>query len=251
MDVACGLPTYGPPVLQSFRATPSEEPWIIHLAEGTDDVAAAELSRLDALGCLAANTVIVHGVGLTEADTDLVVRRGAGVIWCPGSNLALLGRTLDPRRLFIAGRLALGSDSRLSGTRDLLGELRLAAEHSDLTPRELLRLVTEDAARMLRIPLAGGLAAGQYADLLILHDQGGDPYQQLLAASRADLCAVVRNGAPVVGDPDFAAWFDACGIEVNHVTLDGRDKLLSRRCVPCAERGDAVREPGLRVWPVS
>jgi cytosine/adenosine deaminase-related metal-dependent hydrolase len=251
MDAACGLPSYGPPVVQSFRATPSEEPWIIHLAEGTDEVAAAELARLDALGCLAVNTLIVHGVGLTESDTDLLVRRGAGVIWCPSSNLALLGRTLDPRRLFSAGRLALGSDSRLTGARDLLGELRVAAEHSDLTPRELLRLVTEDAARLLRMPLAGGLAAGQYADLLILHDQGGDPYQQLLAASRADLCVVVREGAPLVGDPGFAPWFDACDLEVARVTLDGRDKLISRRCVPRAQQRDVVGEPGLQLWPVS
>ena len=250
IDTAGGLPTYGPPVLESFRVTPRDQPWIIHLAEGTDDVAAAELSRLDALGCLASNTVIVHGVGLTDADTDLVVRRGAGVIWCPSSNLTILGRTLDPRRLFIAGRLALGSDSRLTGARDLLAELRVAAEYSDLTPRELLRLVTEDAARMLRMPLAGGLVAGQYADLLVLRDQGSDPYQQLLAASRADLCAVVIDGAPVVANPDFADWFDACGVETVRARLDGRDKLLARRCVPSAERKGTVREPGLQLLPV-
>ncbi|HEX5692513.1 MAG TPA: hypothetical protein VFX76_21005, partial [Roseiflexaceae bacterium] len=30
------LPRYGPPVIESFRATPPDQPWIIHLAEGTD-----------------------------------------------------------------------------------------------------------------------------------------------------------------------------------------------------------------------
>src|SRR5262249_41594835 len=140
------LPRYGPPVVMSFAATPEQRPWIVHLAEGTDAVAAAELSRLDALGCLAANTVLVHGAGLSVADVERVVAGGAAVVWCPSSNLGMLGRTLNPRRLFDAGRLALGSDSRLTGARDMLDELRVAAAHSDLAPRELLRLATSDAS---------------------------------------------------------------------------------------------------------
>ena len=220
---------YGPPVVESFAATPPQQPWIIHLAEGTDRLAAEELARLDALGCLAPNTVLVHGVGLSEADLELIVARGAAVIWCPSSNLAILGRTLDPRRLFAAGRLALGSDSRLSGARDLLAELKVAATHSDLTPRELVELASTCAARVLRAPMVGGLASGQYADLLVLRDRGGDPYTQLLAASRADLRAVVRDGEPAVADPDFAAWFAACRLEVLSAKLDGASKLLARQ----------------------
>src|SRR5579871_5506668 len=107
---------YGPDVLESAAATSSRHPWIIHLAEGTDDVAAAGLEMLDRLGCLAANTLLVHGVGLSDMDVERILERRAGVIWCPGSNLALLGRTLNPRRLLNAGLLALGSDSRLAGS---------------------------------------------------------------------------------------------------------------------------------------
>src|SRR5262249_40078078 len=51
-------------VAASFRDTPLNRPWIIHLAEGTDAEAAQELSRLATLGCLQPNTLIVHGVGL-------------------------------------------------------------------------------------------------------------------------------------------------------------------------------------------
>ena len=215
------LPRYGPPVVESFAATPASQPWIIHLAEGTDAIAAAELSLLDQLGCLADNTVLVHGAGLTAADIERVIARDAAVIWCPSSNLSMLGRTLDPRRLFDAGRLALGSDSRLTGARDLLDELRVAAAHSDLTPRELLRLVTSDARGILRLPDVGGLDAGQRADLLILRDTGGDPYQQLIDIKRKDICAVVRGGAPLIADPGFADWFAACDVEAVQVLLDG------------------------------
>ncbi|MFZ0869355.1 MAG: amidohydrolase, partial [Rhodanobacter sp.] len=60
---ALGWPDYGPSVQQSFATTPAGHPWMIHLAEGTDATAQAELSELDRLGCLAANSVLIHGVG--------------------------------------------------------------------------------------------------------------------------------------------------------------------------------------------
>jgi cytosine/adenosine deaminase-related metal-dependent hydrolase len=235
-------PPFGPPVKESFDATPDGAPWIIHLAEGTDDRARGELRRLDTRGCLDARTVVVHGVGLGEDDVDRILACRAAVVWCPSSNLALLGATLAPRRLFDAGRLALGTDARLSGSRDLLDELRVAAAHGDLTPPELLRLVTTDAARLLALSDLGALAVGARADAVVVRDDGGDPAEQLLARRRADLRAVVRDGKPAIGDPDLGAWFVAAEVETVAATLDGRPKLLARRFA----RPEAVAcEPGL------
>src|SRR5262249_16107771 len=83
---APGWPAYGPPVRQSFVATPADRPWIIHLAEGTDATAQGELAELDDLHCLAANSVLVHGVGLRERDIERIIDVGAAVVWCPSSN---------------------------------------------------------------------------------------------------------------------------------------------------------------------
>jgi cytosine/adenosine deaminase-related metal-dependent hydrolase len=239
---ALGGPGYGPPVRASFAATPPERPWMIHLAEGTDATAQAELAELERLGCLASNSVLVHGVGLGAADIERVIAAGAAVVWCPGSNRALLGRTLDPRRLCDAGRLLLGSDSRLSGERDLLEELRLALDCYGLAPQQLLDLVTADAARILRLPARGHLAPGAHADLVIVADRGGDPLRSLLGIGRRDIRAVVRDGLPRIADPDFAPWFDAAGIATVAVLLDGRPKLLDRRL---ADPALLALEPGL------
>lgn len=235
-------PNYGPPVRASFAATPPQRPWMIHLAEGTDATARAELAELDRLGCLAANSVLVHGVGLGPRDIERVIATGAAVVWCPGSNRALLGRTLDPRRLCHAGRLLLGSDSRLSGERDLLDELRLALDRYGLTPTQLLGLVTRDTARILRLAGRGRLSPGAHADLLVVEDRGGDPTRSLLGLARSDIRAIVRDGLPRIADPDFADWFAAFGIDTVPVTLDGRPKLIDRRL---ADDALLALEPGL------
>jgi cytosine/adenosine deaminase-related metal-dependent hydrolase len=239
---ALGWPGYGPPVSSSFAATPADRPWLVHLAEGTDATAQAELDQLDRLGCLAANSVLVHGVGLRERDVDRVIASGAAVVWCPTSNHTLLGRSLDPRRLCAAGRLALGSDSRLSGARDLLDEMRAVAARGELSPRQLLGLATTDAARILRLPSRGSLAPGARADLVIVEDRGGSAESSLTGIRRSDIRAVVRDGVPRIADPDFAEWFAATGVDAVPVTLDGKPKLLARSL---AEPALLALEPGL------
>ncbi|WP_426688579.1 amidohydrolase family protein [Rhodanobacter ginsengiterrae] len=241
---ALGWPDYGPPVRQSFAATPAERPWLIHLAEGTDTTAQAELAELDRLGCLAANSVLVHGVGMREQDIDRVIACGAAVVWCPTSNRNLLGQSLDPRRLCAAGRLALGSDSRLSGARDLLDEMSGIAARGELRAEQLLGLVTSQSARILRLPSSGSLAAGASADLLIVEDRGGNERCGLVGIERSQIRAVVRHGVPRIADPDFAEWFAVAGMETVPVTLDGKPKLLAR---PLAEAALVALEPGLEL----
>jgi hypothetical protein len=237
-------PDFGPPVKESYLATAAARPWMIHLAEGTDAVAASELARLDALGCLGSNTVLVHAVGLNDADIERVIARDAAVVWCPGSNRALLGRTLDPRRLHAAGRLALGSDSRLSGRRDLLDELSGVAMSGELSKAELLSLVTTDASRIFRLGLRGGLTMGAPADLVIVRDRDGLAADSLVGLARSDIRAVVRDGVPQIADPDFAGWFAAAGIDAVSMQLDGRPKLIARSL---ADPVVAALEPGLEL----
>jgi cytosine/adenosine deaminase-related metal-dependent hydrolase len=242
-------PRFGPSVQESFLNTPPAQPWIIHLAEGTDELAHAELASLDRLGCLAANSVLVHGVGFTDADVDRIIDRGAAVVWCPASNLAMLGATLKPhqiRRLFAAGRLALGSDSRLTGSRDLLDELRVAAQNSDLSARELFSLVSRYAAAVLRTSACGALGVGSQADCMIVRS-AGDPYDTLLQTRRNSVRAVVRAGMPLVADPDFSEWFSFCGVPAALVNLDGRTKLVARHL---AVREVFALEPGLEIMEI-
>jgi cytosine/adenosine deaminase-related metal-dependent hydrolase len=228
-------------VRASYCRTPPGEPWTIHLAEGIDDEAAAELFRLNALGCLKGNTVIVHGVGLTASDHARMKAAGAGLIWCPTSNLFLFGKTAAVGEAISSGRVALGSDSRLTGKRDLLDELIAARQIIDLDEQSMRALVTGNASRLLRLADRGELKAGAAADLAIFPAAAG-----LGRARRRDVRLVVVGGQARYGDPEFLAAFDFTRQPVASIRVDGRKKLLAA-FIAARVRRSSISEPGLEL----
>jgi cytosine/adenosine deaminase-related metal-dependent hydrolase len=184
-----------PNISESYRRTPRNTPWMIHLAEGTDETAAAELDELSRLGCLQSNTVMIHGVGLSETDRNRAIKAGAGLVWCPSSNHYLLGQTASVAEFATAGLLALGSDSRLTADGDLLDELRAAHATGQITPLQLFRAVTIDAARLLRLPDMGALLPGYQPDFFIA-PASDDPYLSLINLRPDDIEAVYVRGTP-------------------------------------------------------
>jgi cytosine/adenosine deaminase-related metal-dependent hydrolase len=215
-------------------ATPASAPFILHIGEGTDDEARGELARLCELGCLTPNALLVHGLAFSAADWQTVVGQGASLAWCPSSNLAMFGRTA-PLGLWLdcapasVSHVTLGSDSRLTGSRDLLEELKVAAKLLPSDTLGLLAMVTGHAARALSLPAAGRIACGLPADLVVVPAAGGHAASALLAASRRDLALVVLDGRPVVGDPGWRRAFDARGVPCSPACVDGREKVVARR----------------------
>ncbi len=231
-------------VRNSHRDTPAVEPWIIHAAEGIDHEAHSEFERLEALGCIGANTLIVHGVALDGTQRLRLDRAAAGLIWCPASNLRLFGQTAQVCDLIAHGRVALGTDSRLSGSRDLLEELRIAGECSGLDEPILESLVTHVSARLLRLPDRGELKIGALADLLIL-----PAGMRVSMATRADIRLVMLDGRVRYGDAVYAQLASPQPDWVE-VSVDGRPKILD--CAIAALLLSAsVSEPGVelsKVW---
>jgi cytosine/adenosine deaminase-related metal-dependent hydrolase len=234
----------GDSVTKGFLSTPKDWPWIIHAAEGMDDAASREFHRLRSMGCLGPNTVVVHGVALGPEEQAALIRAGGALVWCPSSNHFLFGTTVDITMLNQARRVALGTDSRLTGERDLLAEIRFAAGKTALSAGALLRMVTIDAASLLRLPRAGDLRRGAPADLLVIPRGQREPADSILAIERSSIRLVLLGGQPQIGDPDMRQVFEATGGRWQKVKLDGREKLMSQRLASRMKRSGVV-EPGL------
>jgi cytosine/adenosine deaminase-related metal-dependent hydrolase len=231
-------------VVESHRATPAAWPWIVHAAEGQNEEAADEFERLDALGCLKPNTLLVHGIALDQAQRARLEAAGGALIWCPSSNMRLFGRTAQVNDLASNRRVALGTDSRLSGARDLLNELRFAARLGGLDDDTLEGLVTHVSATLLRLPDRGVLRPGLRADLLVLSAE-----TPLGEATRSKVRLVMIDGIARYGDSEYATPASA-GAEWAHVQVDGAPKVLDgnvARQLACA----STSEPGLELARVT
>jgi hypothetical protein len=249
-------------IVASYRSTPKDVPWFIHLAEGTDEVAAGEYRRLKALGCVGKNTVIVHGVGLRkpgqpypvspEISTDLVADDVRGIVWCPTSNLYLLGKTLidEHNNHFspVVNSMGLGSDSRLTSDGDLLDELRVALrQFGDGWANFVVNLVFYDGGFVLFHRSERDWIFGQQQVDLVIIATAHDDAIALCNSRRADLALVVKGGVPQIGDPAVMAKFPH--IQTVPAILDGRPKAihiaLAKRILQCKlkERGLEVDAP--------
>jgi cytosine/adenosine deaminase-related metal-dependent hydrolase len=222
----------------SYRATPIGWPWIVHAAEGINAEASNEFEHLDRLGCVQANSLLVHGIALDTDQRARLLAAGAGLIWCPSSNMRLFGRTAQIADLAAQKRVALGTDSRLSGSRDLLEEIRLAAALQPFAEEDLAGLVTHVAARLLRLSDRGTLRAGLRSDLLIL-----PAGKSLACTDRRDVRLVMVNGAVRYGQEDYVERARP-NAEWTSVLIDGVPKMLDRQLAQRLQQARAG-EPGL------
>jgi cytosine/adenosine deaminase-related metal-dependent hydrolase len=168
-------------------------PFCLHLAEGADARAAAEVGELDERGLLRPDLIAVHGVGMDEGAVARFRSSGAALAWCPTSNFFLFGRTAPASLLAEGTDVLLGSDSRLTGDGDLLDEIRCARALGALGDDRLAGAVGAVAARRFGLP-EPSLEPGSEADLIVVR-------RSVLEARAEDVRLVLVDGAPRVADP--------------------------------------------------
>ncbi len=163
-------------------AEEADTPFHIHVAEGRyegertlREHGATPIRYLDRLGVLGPRMIGVHCVWLDDEEIHLMAARGAGLAYCPSSNMILgdgITRITEMKALGIA--IGLGTDGGCTNNRlSVFEEMRMASllqkvRHLDGTrlPAETaLAMGTVDGARLLGLA-AGSIAPGQLADLV-------------------------------------------------------------------------------------
>lgn len=160
------------------------KPFVIHAAEGIDEFARNEIYKLDELGLLKKNTVIVHGIA---ADFKIISSRGASLVWCPSSNLYMFNQTVDVSKLAGNVDVVLGTDSTLTGSPTLLNEMRVAVSTGYATKQDVIRMTGVTAAKVFGLP-EPLIKPGNKADFFIT------PVNDLLNVYPKDITMTVVRG---------------------------------------------------------
>jgi 5-methylthioadenosine/S-adenosylhomocysteine deaminase len=182
---------------------------LLHLSEGTDERAREHFLALQAPSgkwAITGSLAGIHCVALEAKDFDVLAGAGASMVWSPLSNLLLYGETADVSRAKSAGVLmALGPDWSPSGSKNLLGELKLARlvdrlDGSGLTDFDVLSLATRNAAQIIGWDKQlGTIEAGKRADVFVVAGDGGDGHAHLFTCGERDVELVIVNGIPRYG----------------------------------------------------
>jgi 5-methylthioadenosine/S-adenosylhomocysteine deaminase len=185
--------------------------FIYHLAEGTSPGLLDEYQDLHDNDCLRPQLVAVHATALGDPQYADWGPHHSSVVWSPFSNLWLYRGTSDVVSARDAGiRVCLGADWSPSGSKHLLGELKVAhlwnhhpkGLDGALSDQELCEMATANPADAVGwSDRVGRVEPGLLADLLVLNSRRPDPYENLIKATERDVRLVLVGGRPVYGTP--------------------------------------------------
>lgn len=215
-------------LLHSHIAEHPEEREVARKILGDDDI-----TTLRKWGFKGKNTLLAHGVQLTDDEIDAVARDGTRIVHCPNANLKLGSGIARVHELARRGvQLALGADGApCNNNLDPWVEMRhaalLAKVKSGVTTvpaRQALELATIEGARALGIDHeVGSLEVGKRADVLVVRtdgphvEPGGDAWSRLVyGCTSRDVTHVFVDGVPVVRDGE-------------HLKLEATDVVRSAR----------------------
>jgi len=186
---------------------------LIHLSEGTDDVARGYFLRLqlpDGTWAINGRLAGIHSTALRPADLTVLAAHGGHIVWSPFSNLALYGKTTDIARARAKHiTVALGSDWAPTGSKNLLGELKVARLYADLKgialdDEALVEMVTVNPASILGwSERLGSIEPGRLADLVVIAGKSGAPYTHLVESTESGVALVVIRGRACYGRADL------------------------------------------------
>jgi hypothetical protein len=224
---------YGPFAI-TRTAAGQHNRYIAHIGEGVDAEAANEFRCLSSevfdvlplpdgggvsADIVAPNLALIHALGLTKANFDLIAKRGAHVVWSPRSNVALYGKTLDITYLLEAGiNVALGSDWLPSGSATMSREALCALSVTQksfgkrLDSKMIWEMMTINAARVAGFEKhLGSIEEGRLADIVVFGGGEGDAYARAIYTPEENIQLVMRGGKLLLageGLEDLAT--DAC-----------------------------------------
>src|SRR5258708_13511295 len=186
--------------------------FVYHCSEGQPgSVAAREFTDVANAGCLEKKLVAIHWNAVADSDWQRWQASEAGaVVWSPFSNLWLYGSTTNIPAVRKQGvSICLGSDWGPSGTKHVLGEIKVAKLVSQkqkfgLSDQDLVAMVTSNPGDILPRCWSrqiGRLVQASLANVTALKQRGsGDVWSQIVNATKLEANLLVVSRKPLYRD---------------------------------------------------
>jgi 5-methylthioadenosine/S-adenosylhomocysteine deaminase len=188
-----------------------------------------EVERLESLGVLGENMLLLHGGWLEPREIAILARRKPTIVCCPSSSLhngyGNLAVGMHPELMALGVNVSLGTDHASSGTVDLVQEMRncvygykeIRLNPRLMPPEHAIEMATINGARGAGLAdRIGSVEAGKEADL-VLFDATASEWQPLY-------------------NPVSNLVYSATGNTVKHVFVGGEQVVRDGRLTRVDER---------------
>jgi cytosine/adenosine deaminase-related metal-dependent hydrolase len=228
---------------------------LLHLSEGVDEKAH---KHFEALKISKNNWAItdafvgIHSTALKNEDFKILKEKGASMIWSPFSNLLLYGQTADIKSAKKSKiNIGIGSDWSPSGSKNLLGELKVAKIFSEennnlFSSYDIIAMATKNAAKIIKWDKElGTLEKGKRADFFVVEGENKNPFDHLLNCSERHIRLVVIDGHARFGDSRMMNKLNIKGKEerkvgtrakIFHLNHDDGDPVVGKMTLSAAEK---------------
>ena len=188
-------------------------PFVVHVGEGIDEVASQEIDQLIKWNLLQRKLIGVHGVVMNEKQAASFM----ALVWCPVSNLFLLGKTANIKELSNRCRIVFGTDSTLTATWNAWDHFRKARETGMVSDATLFEMLTTNAATCWGLQNLGALDQGKKADLVIARQKAGNgQWDSFYSINPEDILMVIQDGLIRLFDQELREALLSSGLIASH-----------------------------------
>ena len=108
------------------RILAKDQPFVIHIGEGTDDASHREIDTLIKWNLFKRKIIGVHGVAMDENQATAF----KALVWCPASNYFLLNNTAAIDKLKTKTSILFGTDSTLTSGWNLWEHVTISKKYT-------------------------------------------------------------------------------------------------------------------------
>ena len=200
----------------------TKSPVVIHIGEGTDQLAHDEIDELNRWNLLKKPLIGVHAVAMTDQQAT----KFKAVVWCPQSNFFLLGKTAQVSRLSKQTTLLFGTDSTLTGNWNIWDHIAMARKTKMLTDEELYETLQPNPARIWETSTTA-IKPGSNADLVVANKKGSGWLDSFFEVEPKDILLVLNHGNVRLLDASLYCQFANKGLTgFTKITIDGVEKYI-------------------------
>jgi len=168
----------------------NNQPFVIHIGEGTDKASHDEIDELIKWNLLRRKIIGVHGVAMDEDQAKAF----QALVWCPASNNFMFNASAPIDELKTKTTILFGTDSTLTSSWNLWEHLRYARDTLLMTDGELFDALTQSAAMIWKQNNIALITANKQADIIVANSNGKTSYDALYSLNPEEIQLILHKG---------------------------------------------------------